>query len=208
MAAYRISKELAKLGIATLRFDFRGLGDSQGKFVDTNFTTQINDIQAAIDYLQQHHASPALLIGHSMGGTASLYSALHNEQVKAAVTIASPSQPSHVLHHFKHAIASLNAGNNAVIQVGGSDYEVSPGFVDDLLQYDMQASLASLHKPVLVFDVEGDDIVAASNAADIVEWCGSHTEKISLKDTDHLVSNRQTAISIANSIKAFLNQSA
>ena len=206
MAAYRISKNLASLGIATLRYDFGGLGDSDGEFVDTCFSSNMRDLQAAAAFLDKEYAAPNALVGHSMGGTVSLAVASDIDSVRCVATIASPSQPSHVLHHFTDAIAILNTGKNTEIKVGGQMYEVAPIFVDDILQHDIEHTLAASDKPALIFRVEGDDIVATANADDIVGWAADGSRIVDLDSTDHLISDRQTAMSIAEQIAGFIRQ--
>ncbi len=159
LVAYRMSKQLAQLGIATLRFDFAGLGESHGEFSDTNFSTNQQDLLAAADYLAREYEAPKLLIGHSLGGTTSLACAEQIDSVKAVVTIASPSQPEHVLHHFGSALDELSAGRNSSIVVAGKSYAFKPQFIEDLRQHNMKTVLAQLSKAVLIFSVENDALV-------------------------------------------------
>ena len=205
LAAYRISKELAKLDIATLRFDFAGLGKSAGNFADTNFSTNKNDLQAAIHFLAKEYDSPQLLIGHSLGGTAALACAADNDAIAGVVTIASPSQPAHVLHHFGSALDQLEAGNPAAITVAATDYPIKPQFVDDIRSHDMQRLLSKLDTPVLIFEVIDDEIVGAHNARDIEQWSRGESDTRLLNNTDHIISDKQTAIDIANQISDFYN---
>ena len=183
---------LAQLGYAVLRFDFSGLGNSEGDFADSNFSTTLEDINAAADYLSTHHTAPSILIGHSLGGTSSLAVAINNDSIKKVITIASPSQPAHVLHHFGHALTMLEQNIPSSFEVAGNFYDMNPQFVEDVRAWDMQTQLSKLDKPVLIFNVEGDEVVREKNADEIKQWVKGETTLINLKDTDHILSNKQS----------------
>jgi putative redox protein len=197
---FRISRLLAEHGIAVLRFDFTGLGNSKGDFALTNFTTDVADIYAAAEFLRNNYEAPALLIGHSLGGTAMLEAAAYLDSVRAVVTIASPSQPDHVLHHFGQALTMLEQGIAASIEVAGRHYDIEPQFIEDLHRYDMQKHLASLDKPVLIFKVLNDALVDSENADEISEWTKGLSSVITLDKADHLLSNKDDAAFVANEI--------
>ena len=190
LTTYRLSKAMAEKGYATLRFDFTGLGGSGGEFSQTGFSSNVADVLAAIDYLRQHYQPPALLIGHSLGGTAALEAALHCDDVRAVVTIASPSQPDHVLHHFGHALTLLEQDIASSIEVAGEHYAIEPEFLHDLRSYDMQPRLAKLNKPVLIFNVLGDALVSETNAQELHDWIKGESQIITLENSDHLLSNK------------------
>ena len=200
ITVFRISRLLAGLGIAVLRFDFTGLGGSQGDFAQSNFTTNVADVLAASAYLSEHYKPPALLIGHSLGGTAMLEAANHIDSARAVVTIASPSQPDHILHHFGHTLALLEQGMAGSIEVAGRHYDIEPQFLADLHRYDMQQSLAALHKPVLIFRVLHDNLVDSENADEINAWTGGQSRIVTLDKADHLLSNKNDALFVANEI--------
>jgi putative redox protein len=200
LTVYRISKQLAQHGIATLRFDFAGLGESEGEFIDTSFSSSQLDLLAAADYLAREYQAPQLLIGHSLGGTTALACAGQIESVKAVVTIASPSQPAHVLHHFGSALAELSAGRNASIVVAGKSYAFKPQFIEDLKQHDMKQTLARLSKAALIFSVANDALVEASNAEEIQQWLAGESIIINLENTDHLISDKASTSDIAERI--------
>mgnify|MGYP001827927528 CR=1 FL=1 len=200
ITVFRVSRMLAARGIAVLRFDFTGLGGSRGDFAETNFTTNVADVHAAVTYVSENYEPPTLLIGHSLGGTAMLEAAMHSDAVRAVATIASPSQPDHVLHHFGHALTLLEQGIPSSIEVAGRHYEIEPHFLHDLRRYDMQQRLASLHKPVLIFRVVNDALVDSDNADEIRAWTGGPSNIITLEKADHLLSNRDDAEFVANEI--------
>ena len=204
LSTFRISKHLAAHGIATLRFDFAGLGGSEGNFADTTFSTNMRDLQAAAGFLEQHYRAPDVLIGHSLGGTTALACAAGLNDVKAVVTIAAPSQPQHVLHHFGAALQQLEAGDDASIVVAGDEYHIRPQFVHDLRQHDMRMILSQLHKPVLIFNIAGDTVVGEHNAREIQQWCAGASTLINLQHTDHVLSGRKSAGEVAICIAEFL----
>jgi putative redox protein len=200
---FRISRLLAEHGIAVLRFDFTGLGNSEGDFAQTNFTTEVADVHAAVEFMRDSYEAPALLIGHSLGGTAMLEAARHIENIKAVATIASPSQPDHVLHHFGHALTMLEQGIASSIEVAGRHYDIEPQFLEDLQQYDMQKRLASLHKPLLIFRIVNDALVDSENADEISAWTGGPSRIVTLDKADHLLSNKEDARFVADEIAAW-----
>ncbi len=200
ITVFRISRLLAAHGIALLRFDFTGLGNSEGDFAQTNFTTNVADVNAAVEFLRDNYEAPSLLIGHSLGGTAMLEAAMHTESVKAVVTIASPSQPDHVLHHFGHTLTMLEQGIASSIEVAGQHYDIEPQFIQDLHKYDMQQRLALLHKPVLIFKVLDDALVDGENADEISAWTSGPSRIVTLDKADHLLSNKEDAQYVADEI--------
>ena len=200
ITVFRISRMLAERGIAVLRFDFTGLGGSEGDFAGTNFSTDIADVHAAADYLRDHYQAASLLVGHSLGGTAMLAAAADIDSVKAVATIASPSQPDHVLHHFGDTLTLLEHGEAASIEVAGKHYAIAPQFLQDVRQYDMQQKLASLYKPVLIVRVLHDDMVDSDNADEISAWTQGPSRIITLDDADHLLSNRNDTAFVAGEI--------
>jgi len=204
LTAYRTSRLLLQNGYAVLRFDFSGLGDSKGDFSHCNFTTTIEDINAAITFLAENYTAPDILIGHSLGGTSSLATAINNDDIKKVITIASPSQPAHVLHHFGHALAMLEQSIPASFEVAGNFYDMQPQFVDDVRAWDMQTQLEKLNKPVLIFNVEDDALVSEENANDIEQWVKGETTLIHLQETDHILSNKEANVLLVEKIVHWL----
>ena len=205
LTSYRISKAMAKKGYATLRFDFTGLGGSEGIFSQTGFSSNVADVLAAIDYLRTHHQAPTLLIGHSLGGTAILEAAIQTEEVKAAVTIASPSQPSHVLHHFDKALAELETGQNSEIIVAGTAYPVKPQFVTDVRNYDLQKRLSDFNKNLLSIRAGKDTLVADKDADEIIKYTTGQHELFDIDNADHLFSNRVDTETMINNTQRRLH---
>jgi putative redox protein len=191
LTAYRSSRLLAQQGYAVLRFDFSGLGDSEGDFAECNFSTTVEDLHAAIDFLSENYETPEILIGHSLGGTSSLAAAIESEKIKKVITIASPSQPAHVLHHFQQALTLLEQGIASSFKVAGKFYNINPQFVIDVRKWDMQQELNKLNKLVLIFNVKNDSLVSEEDASEIKQWISGEPDLIHLENTDHLLSDKK-----------------
>jgi len=206
LATYRISQYLAKKNIAVLRMDFTGLGESDGNFGDSNFSTQIDDIISASQYLQKHYQKPALLIGHSMGGTASYAAASLLDNIKAVVSIASPSTPSHVLHHFGSALDQIKAGNDSEFFVAGKAYPIKSQFIENLKQHKFDETLQQLNKPVLIFHGENDNLVDISHAETLFSHLHQPKSFVSLDTADHILSNRKDNEYVADVLVSWLQR--
>ncbi len=206
ITTFRLSRLLAKSGYGVLRFDFTGLGNSEGDFSSTTFSSTQDDLRNAVKFLTDNYRTPSFLMGHSLGGTTALSVAQDYDFIKGVVTIASPSDPEHVIHHFGHALTLLEQGINASFKVAGQYYDIKPAFIEDVRNANTQAVLSRLEKPVLIFNVENDGMVGESNATEIQQWVKGETELITLKDTDHLLSDRQTSAEVAQQIIAWLQK--
>ena len=206
ITTFRLSRQLAEAGYGVLRFDFTGLGDSEGDFASSTFSTTRDDLQCAIAFLQQEYKSPSFLMGHSMGGTTALSVANEHDSVKAVVTVASPSEPDHVLHHFGRVLTQLEHGFAASFEVAGQYFDIEPGFIEDVRSYDMKQMLSELDKPVLVVNIENDALVDADNADEIKAWTASNVEVVDVKGSDHLLSNRQASEFVAGEIVNWLKK--
>lgn len=205
ITTFRLSRLLAEQGYGVLRFDFSGLGNSEGDFASTTFTGMQDDLLSAINFLKNNYRAPSFLMGHSLGGTTALSVAQDYDSIKGIVTVASPSEPEHVLHHFGHALTLLEQSIDASFEVAGQYYDIKPGFVEDVRNTGMRSRLSRLEKAVLIFNIENDALVDESNAKEIQQWVKSETELITLKNTDHLLSDRQTSANVAQQIIGWLN---
>ena len=132
IAATRIANTLTLNGVAVLRFDFTGLGDSQGDFSDTNFTSNVYDLVSAAEYLRNNYQAPQLLIGHSLGGTAALHAASDILECKAVVTIGSPANANHLLHLFKREVENIQKDGVAIVEIAGRNFNIEKQFIEDL----------------------------------------------------------------------------
>jgi len=200
ITTFRLSRLLAENGYGVLRFDFTGLGNSEGDFSSTTFSSTRDDLRNAIKFLTNNYRAPSFLMGHSLGGTTVLSVAQDYDFIKGVVTVASPSDPEHVLHHFGHALTLLEQGINASFKVAGRYYDISPEFVEDVRSANTKEILSRLEKPVLVFNIENDALVDESNAREIQQWVKGKVELVTLKNTDHLLADRQTSAEVAQKI--------
>lgn len=206
ITTFRLSRLLAKKGYGVLRFDFTGLGDSEGEFSTTTFSTTQDDLHSAIKFLKENYQPPKFLMGHSLGGTTALSIAQDYNSVEGVVTVASPSEPEHVLHHFGHTLTLLEQSIPASFEVAGQYFDIEPGFVEDIRNTDMPSTLSRLTKPVLIFNIENDALVDEDNAKEIQQWVKGSTTLIDLKDTDHLLSGRQPSNDVAQQITDWLDK--
>ncbi|MFZ0846556.1 MAG: alpha/beta fold hydrolase, partial [Pseudolabrys sp.] len=167
LAAKRIAEQLAIHGIATLRFDFTGLGSSEGEFANTHFSSNVDDLVAAADHLRKQHGAPAILIGHSLGGCAVLAASHRIAEARAVVTIAAPYDPSHVTGLFKDQVAAIREQGAVDVQLGGRPFTIKREFLDDVAEKKLDACLADLRKALLVFHSPTDNLVGIENASHI-----------------------------------------
>lgn len=163
-AASHLSRALTDAGIAVLRFDFTGLGQSEGEFADTSFSSNVSDLIAASRFLERDHQAPRILVGHSLGGTAVLQAADDIPSAVAVATIGSPASPVHVANMFAASRAELEARGEAEVQLGGRPFRVKSSFLDDLDNHPMPDSVASLRKALLLLHAPLDDVVEIDNA--------------------------------------------
>lgn len=192
-AARRISARLAAMGIAVLRFDFTGLGHSEGEFENTSFTTNVQDIIAACAELTVRDMPPALLIGHSLGGAAVLKAAPDMAGIKAVVTIGAPFDPAHVTHHFKDALPDILRDGVAQVSLGGRPFRISQDFLEDIAKGELTPSIARLKAALLVLHSPRDDTVSIDNASEIFIAARHPKSFITLDDADHLLTRTTDA---------------
>ena len=187
-AAGNIARALNKAGIAVLRFDFTGLGQSEGEFADTNFSSNVDDLLAAVAFLKREHAAPAILIGHSLGGTAVLQAAANIDSVVAVATIGSPSEPAHVARMFSGSEEAFRDSGEAIVDLGGRPFRMKKQFLDDLEKQDVPSSVGKLRKALLIMHAPLDSIVEIDNASRLFGAAKHPKSFVSLDDADHLLS--------------------
>ena len=193
-AASSVSRALCDLGFAVLRFDFTGLGNSEGEFASTNFSSNVEDIVAAADWLRAEHRAPALLIGHSLGGAAILDAAHRVPEARAVATIAAPADPTHAGHLFEQVRELIEREGEALVNLGGRDFTVRRQFLEDLGRHDhLKERIANLKKALIVFHGPRDNIVGIENAATIFQAARHPKSFVSLDDADHLLSRKADA---------------
>ena len=196
-AARRIAARLATRGIAVLRFDFTGLGHSEGEFANTSFTSNVGDLLAACAYLDEQGMAPSLLIGHSLGGAAVLRAAAQinkkKKKIKAVATIAAPFDPSHVTSNFADALPEIRANGVAEVSLGGRPFSIGQGFVEDISQQALTPAIASLKAALLVLHAPRDQTVGIDNASEIFLAAKHPKSFVTLDDADHLITREADA---------------
>ena len=200
-AASRVSKGLRDHGFAVLRFDFTGLGQSEGDFANTNFSTNLEDLRSAINALKDDGMTVDLLVGHSLGGAAVLAVAHELEDIKLVATIGAPSDPAHVLHLFDdNAISKIKANGQAEVALGGRPFTVRKEFIEDVNEVSLIEKLSSNRKPLLICHSPTDSIVSVEHARKIYEAAKHPKNFVSLDGADHLLRNAEDATFVATLI--------
>jgi putative redox protein len=201
-AASRISRALVSKGIAVLRFDFTGLGNSDGDFANSNFSSNIQDLIAAADFLRTQYQAPRLLIGHSLGGAAVLGVAQHVEEAMAVVTIGAPSDAAHVAHNFALQLDDIEQNGKAEVNLAGRVFTIEKQFLDDIKRYDT-SHIGQLRKALLVMHSPIDNTVKIAEAEKIYQAALHPKSFVSLDDADHLLTNKRDAEYAADVIAAW-----
>jgi uncharacterized OsmC-like protein/pimeloyl-ACP methyl ester carboxylesterase len=203
LAAKRIAVALSAKGIAVLRFDFTGLGSSEGDFANSTFSSNVADLVRAADHLRQTRTAPALLIGHSLGGAAILAAASQIPEAKAVVTIGAPSDPIHVTGQFADSIEKIRKDGQAEVSLAGRPFTIKREFLDDVAEHGLMAHIAGLHKALLVMHAPADDTVSIDNATRIFVAAKHPKSFVSLAGADHLLTDRRDAVYVADVIAAW-----
>lgn len=198
-----ISRALNREGIAVMRFDFTGLGESEGDFADTNFSSNVDDLEAAAQYLEGEHIAPRILIGHSLGGAAVLQAAHRLESVQAVSTIAAPSDPEHVTNLLSESLQEIEETGQANVTLAGRTFTIRKQFLDDLERARMEETIQSLGRALLIFHSPLDQIVGIDNAAQIFEAAKHPKSFVSLDEADHLLTDPSDAEYIGSVLAAW-----
>ena len=202
-ATRHISRSLTQHGIGVLRFDFTGLGESEGNFADTNFTSNVEDLLAASEFLEKNYEAPRILIGHSLGGAAVVFAAAKLESIQAIATVGAPSEPEHVTHLLDDQIEDIEKNGVAKVSIGGRSFTIKKQFLDDLRSKDMFNILKRLHKPILVLHSPQDTVVEIENAAKIYHAAHHPKSFVSLDGADHMLSNKVDAAYVGDLVSSW-----
>ena len=200
LAARRIAAALAAKGIAVLRFDFTGLGSSEGDFANSTFSSNVADLVRAADHLRETRKAPAILIGHSLGGAAILAAAEKIPDAKAVVTIAAPSDPAHVTGLFRDRIDDIRTHGQVEVSLAGRPFRIKREFLDDIAEHGLMAHVTNLHKALLVMHSPTDDTVGIDNATRIFVAAKHPKSFVTLAGADHLLSGKRDAAYVADVI--------
>jgi uncharacterized OsmC-like protein/pimeloyl-ACP methyl ester carboxylesterase len=206
LAARRIAETLTALGVAVLRFDFTGLGSSDGEFENTNFSSNVEDLVRAADHMRMHHQAPAIVIGHSLGGAAVLAAAHRIPEAKAIVTIGAPSDVSHVLQHFQAQLEDIERDGIANVTLAGRTFPVSRTLVEDAKSHTLQQRIANLRKALLIMHAPRDLTVGIEHATTIFTAARHPKSFVSLDNADHLLSHKEDAAYAARVIAAWASR--
>lgn len=192
-AAVRIGAALAEMGVGVLRFDFTGLGESEGDFEDTSFTSNLEDLVAAADFMREQLGAPQILVGHSLGGAAVLGAAKRIQESRAVVTIAAPSEPDHVIRLLKDVEPEVDAQGIARVDIEGRSFNIKKQLLDDLREHCNREAIANLERALLVMHAPFDNVVGISNATEIFIPAKHPKSFVSLDGADHLLSKAEDA---------------
>jgi alpha-beta hydrolase superfamily lysophospholipase len=207
LAATRTTRALGALGVGVLRFDFAGLGTSQGKFGHSTFAADVADLVAAGEAMTASGKEPSLLIGHSLGGAASLIAAGAMPHIRAVVTIGAPYDLKHVLRLFDpEGLERIEAEGEAEVKLGGRPFVVRKELVDGLRESDLRSHISTMNRPLLVMHAPGDDTVLIENATHIFASAKHPKSFISLDSADHLLTRRQDADYVAGLISSWASR--
>lgn len=201
-----IARALNQEGVGVLRFDFTGLGESEGDFADTNFSSNVEDLVAAGRSMAERYGAPDLLVGHSLGGAAVLHGAHPLHSARAVATIAAPSDPAHVLHHFQDAHAEIRAEGEATVTIAGRPFQVKRQFVEDIREARMKEVVGSLDRALLVLHSPSDRTVGIDHATRLFTMAHHPRSFISLADADHLLLNERDARYAGRTIAAWASR--
>ena len=203
MAVTNISRALTSKGIAVLRFDFTGLGESEGDFADTNFSSNVQDLVLAAHHLKAEYEAPSILVGHSLGGAAVLIAASQLNSVEAVATVGAPADPVHVKHLFQSSLEEIESSGKAKVSLSGRPFTIKKQFIDDLEAYEQSQAIKKLKKPLLILHSPQDEIVDISNAEKIYTSAMHPKSYISLDGADHLLTKKEDAAYVGEVIASW-----
>ncbi len=201
-----IAMQCTSRRIAVLRFDFTGLGRSEGEFADTNFSNNVSDIIDVCEFLAKNYQAPELLIGHSLGGTAVLMAAFHLPEVKAVATIGSPSEPEHVKKLLRYQPEKLVASDSFEANIGGRPFTIREQFIADLEEHNLLGMIGDLRKALLVAHSPQDRIVDIGNASKLYHNAHHPKSFVSLDGADHLLTKKEDAVYVAEVIASWASR--
>jgi len=202
-AAANIGRALAGSGVATFRFDFTGLGESEGEFSETNFSSNVTDLVDAAEFMKGELEAPSIVIGHSLGGAAAIRAAASIGSCRAVVTIAAPAEPGHLIRALKGSLDEIEEEGEAYVTIAGRRLRIKKQFVDDLRKTEMGKAIEGLRRALLIFHSPLDNIVGIDNAAAIFKAAKHPKSFISLGDADHLLGDERDSRYVGRVIAAW-----
>jgi len=193
-AISHISRALTREGIAVLRFDFTGLGESEGDFADTNFSSNVEDLVMAAEFMADNYRAPKILIGHSLGGAAVMQAAAKIPSAVAVITIAAPADPGHVSRALGNSQEIIKRRGEANVDLAGRTFKIKKQFLEDLGSVRMEETIRNLNRALLILHSPMDDIVGIENAAKIFKTARHPKSFISLDKADHLLMDKKDSL--------------
>lgn len=205
-AVKNISRSLTSHGFGVIRFDFTGLGRSEGEFAESYFSANVDDLIAVNDYVTQQYKAPGLLVGHSLGGAAVIVAASRLENIKAVATVGAPSTVSHVTHLFSHGIEEVKQKGEVEVNIGGRPFKINEEFVSDFNKINLPEITKNLRKPLLIMHAPFDRTVGINNAHELYHNAHHPKSFVSLDDADHLLSNSRDSRYVGNVIGTWVDR--
>ncbi|GGZ80062.1 bifunctional alpha/beta hydrolase/OsmC family protein [Algibacter mikhailovii] len=205
-AVKHISRALTAHGFGVLRFDFTGLGRSEGAFAESHFSANVDDLIAVNDYITKHYEAPGLLVGHSLGGAAVIVAASRLDNIKAVVTIGAPSRVSHVTHLFSHGIDEVKQKGEVKVDIGGRPFKINEEFISDFGKIDLPEITKNLRKPLLIMHAPFDKTVGINNAQELYHNAHHPKSFVSLDTADHLLSKSKDSTYAGHMIGAWVDR--
>ena len=205
-AVKNISRSLSNHGFGVLRFDFTGLGRSEGEFSESHFSANVEDLLDVSTFLEKNYKAPSLLVGHSLGGAAVIVAASKLENIKAVATVGAPATVGHVTHLFSHGINDIPVKGDVEVKIGGRPFKINQEFVNDFGKTDLPKIIKDLRKPILVMHAPFDKVVGIENAHEIYHNAIHPKSFVSLDDADHLLSKPKDSIYVGNMIGTWVER--
>lgn len=205
-AVKNISRSLTNHGFGVVRFDFTGLGRSEGEFADSHFSANVDDLIAVNDFLKEHYEAPSLLVGHSLGGAAVLVAASKLETIKAVATVGAPATVGHVKHLFTHGIDDIKNKGRVEVNIGGRPFKIDEEFISDFDKTDLPKIIKLLKKPLLILHSPIDTIVGIKNAHELYHNAHHPKSFVSLDNADHLLSKAQDSLYVGDMIGSWVKR--
>ena len=205
-AVKNVSRALTSYGFAVVRFDFTGLGRSEGAFAESHFSANVNDLIAVHNHITKHYKAPSLLVGHSLGGAAVLVAASKLDSIKAVATIGAPATVDHVTHLFSHKIEEVNKKGEIEVNIGGRPFNINQEFIEDFSKTNLPKVTKELRKPLLILHAPFDKVVGIENAEKLYNNAHHPKSFVTLDDADHLLSDSTDSIYTGNVIGTWVQR--
>lgn len=203
LAVHNICNALTQRNAGVLRFDFTGLGESEGDFSETEFSSNINDLICAAGFLRDNFHAASLLISHSLGGAAVLCAGMQLDEVDAIATIGAPADPQHVSHLLQDGINEIYEKGYAEVNIGGRNFTIKRDFLDDLAEQNFKDKMSTLRRAILIMHSPQDTVVSIDNAAKLYDLAHHPKSFISLDGADHLLTNKEDSLYAGEVISAW-----